>query len=81
MTAASWTVREAAEELDPPMDEARVRHLVEAFAFEPIGQRAVGRGRPVLEYNQADLMRAHAAVTAVKNGLLLAVICPPLVGG
>ncbi|MFB4285682.1 hypothetical protein ACBJ59_61220 [Nonomuraea sp. MTCD27] len=76
--SAGWTVREAAEQLDPPMDEARVRHLVEAFAFDPVGQRAAGRGRPVPEYARADLMRAHAAVTAVRAGLLLGVICPPL---
>lgn len=77
---AGWTIREAAEELDPPMDEDRVKALVHAFGFEPIGQRAGGRGRPAPEYAQADFMRAHAAVTAVKAGLLLGVICPPLVG-
>ncbi|MFF0867646.1 hypothetical protein ACFYUV_38195 [Nonomuraea sp. NPDC003560] len=77
--SAGWTVREAAEQLDPPMDEVRVRHMIAAFGYEPIGQRASGgRGRPVPEYDQADLMRAHAAVTAVAGGLLLGVICPPL---
>lgn len=75
--SAGWTVREAAEQLDPPMDEARVRHLIEAFAYQPIGQRAGGRGRPWPEYDQGAIMRAHAAVTAVNAGLLLAVICPP----
>ncbi|MEV4020185.1 hypothetical protein AB0J35_57885 [Nonomuraea angiospora] len=74
---AGWTIREAAEELDPPMSEERVRHLVAAFEYEPIGQRASGRGRPVPEYDQGDLMRAHSAVFAIKGGLLIGVICPP----
>ncbi|WP_327587055.1 hypothetical protein OHA25_08590 [Nonomuraea sp. NBC_00507] len=75
--SAGWTVREAAEELDPRMDEDRVKSMIHAFAYEPIGQRAGGRGRPVPEYDQAAIMRAHAAITAVTAGLLLGVICPP----
>lgn len=76
-STTGWTVHDAVEQLDPPMDEAHVRALLVAFDVPVVGQRAAGRGRPQPEYDQAAIMRGHAAATAVKAGLLLGVICPP----
>ncbi len=58
----SWTVEEAVHELDPPMTAPEVRALITAFRIPSTGHRRGGRGRPALEYHQADILRAHAAI-------------------
>ncbi|WP_214327865.1 hypothetical protein [Nonomuraea sediminis] len=65
----NWTIVEAAEQLDPTLAEDEVRALVLLFQVPVVGRRR-GRGRPVPEYDQAAVLRAHAAVIAVRRGLL-----------
>jgi hypothetical protein len=72
-----WTIAEAVEWLDPPLADAEVRALVLLFAVPVLGQRrSNGRGRPVPEYDQPAIMRAHAAVIAVREGLMHALLGP-----
>lgn len=72
---SGWTVAEAVEQLDPPMDEAEVRAMVLLYQVPVLGHRR-GRGRPADEYDQPALLRAHAAVIAHRRGLLHAVLGP-----
>lgn len=74
--SASWTIKEAAEQLHPAMTLDEVRALTLLFAVPVLGQRR-GRGRPVDEYDQPAILRAHAAVIAVRQGLLHAILGPP----
>ena len=61
---ATWTLAEAAQVLDPPITEQRLRHLVTALRVQPAGtRRQHARGRPTDTYHAADLMRLHAAIT------------------
>jgi hypothetical protein len=73
--SAGWTVAEAVEWLDPPLADAEVRALVLLFAVPVLGQRR-GRGRPVPEYDQPAILRAHAAVIAIRQGLMFALLGP-----
>jgi hypothetical protein len=73
--SAGWTVREAVQWLDPPLGEDEVRALVLLFAVPVLGDRR-GRGRPVPEYDQPAILRAHAAVIAVREGLMHALLGP-----
>jgi hypothetical protein len=70
-----WTIAEAVEWLDPPLNDAEARALVLLFAVPVRGQRR-GRGRPVPEYDQPAILRAHAAVIAVREGLMHALLGP-----
>lgn len=73
--SAGWTIRDAVDGLEPTMDEAEVRALVLLFKVPPLGRRR-GRGRPVDEYDQPAILRAHAAVIAYRRGLLHAILGP-----
>lgn len=72
---SGWTAAEAAEQLDPPLDVDEVRALVLLFKIKTVGQRRTG-GRPLAELDQAAILRAHAAVIAVRRGLLHALLGP-----
>ncbi|MFB4294815.1 hypothetical protein ACBI99_44800 [Nonomuraea sp. ATR24] len=75
--SAGWTVREAVDQLAPEMDEAEVRALLLLFQIPVQGQRrGQGPGRPVPEYDQPAILRAHAAVIAHRRGLLHAMLGP-----
>jgi hypothetical protein len=75
--SAGWTIAEAVEWLDPSFGEDEVRALVLLFAVPVLGQRrGHGRGRPVPEYDQPAILRAHAAVIAVRQGLMHALLGP-----
>lgn len=56
----TWTVEEAARELDPAMTEPEVRSMIVCFRIPSTGHRRGGRGRPAPEYNQGEILRAHA---------------------
>ncbi|NJP93929.1 hypothetical protein HCN51_31595 [Nonomuraea sp. FMUSA5-5] len=73
--SASWTIKEAVEQLHPAMTLDEVRALVLLFGVPVLGQRR-GRGRPVDAYDQPALLRAHAAVIAYRRGLLHGVLAP-----
>ncbi|GAA1015851.1 hypothetical protein Aple_010540 [Acrocarpospora pleiomorpha] len=63
-----WTIEEAAALLDPPMTAEEIRALVLVFALHPTGHRRGGRGRPAPTYDQAELLRAHAAAVTIRAG-------------
>jgi hypothetical protein len=63
-----WTVEEAVAHLDPPMDAAEVRAMITACDLRPAGYRRTGaRGRPAPEYPLPQILRAHAAIIAVRD--------------
>jgi hypothetical protein len=60
---ATLTIEEAAEVLDPPLESARLKALIDATGLQSCGTRRTGRiGRPYRAYKAADLMRLHAAI-------------------
>lgn len=62
------TLDEAVKLLDPPVDRAQLKALVEATGLQPGGtRRKLGPGRPALTYSAADLMRLHAAITPLMH--------------
>ncbi|MGC5009766.1 hypothetical protein ACLQ2R_03270 [Streptosporangium sp. DT93] len=66
--STGWTVDEAAEQLHPPLSAAEVRALILVCAIPALGNRSGGRGRPAVEYDQAIILRAHAAVVTIRPG-------------
>lgn len=72
---SGWTVKDAADQLDPPLSEEEVRALVLLCQVPVLGQRR-GRGRPAEEYDQPAMLRAHAAVIAYRRGLLHGILSP-----
>lgn len=63
MPDANLTLAEAAEFLDPGLDEWRLRLLVKALGIRPTGRRRLGRlGPPQHVYDAAELIELHAAV-------------------
>ena len=58
---ASLTLDELTDLLDPPMTVEEVKALITFIRLRPCGRRINGRrGRPVLEYDAAIVMAAHA---------------------
>jgi len=65
---ALLTLEEAAELLDPPVDKAQLKALVEVAGLRPAGvRRRLGPGRPAHTYPMRELMRIHAAVIPLMN--------------
>lgn len=55
-----FTLREAAQVLDPPVTEWQLRQLVTALRVQPAGRRRTGHaGRPVSTYDYAELAKLH----------------------
>jgi hypothetical protein len=65
---ALLTLDEAVQLLDPPVDRAQLKALVEATGLQAAGtRRKLGPGRPALTYRASDLMRLHAAITPLMH--------------
>jgi len=61
--AVAFTLREAAQVLNPPVTEHQLRQIVTALGWKPDGHRHTGRrGHPCATYNAATLLQLHAAL-------------------
>jgi len=61
--AVAFTLREAAEVLNPPVTERQLRQIVTALGWKPAGHRHTGRsGHPFPTYDAAELLALHAAL-------------------
>lgn len=62
-TLLEFTVEEACEILDPPMQPGQLRAIIAALRIPAAGARYTGRaGRPMATWDAATLMRLHAAL-------------------
>lgn len=58
------TLTEAASILEPPISEPQLRLIVRALAIQPSGHRRTGQaGRPTEEFDSAEIMRLHGALS------------------
>lgn len=63
-TEDCFTLREAAEVLDPPVEAWQLELLVRALRIRPRATRRLPRGgRPPRAYPITEIMRLHTAIT------------------
>ena len=61
--AVAFTLREAAQVLNPPITEKQLRQIVTALGWKPDSHRHTGRdGRPPACYSAERILRLHAAL-------------------
>jgi hypothetical protein len=67
-TPATWTIDEACNWLDPPIERRQLAELVKLLHVTPAGTRRQPLGRPAFTYDVAEIMRLHAALLPWLNG-------------